>query len=356
MELELNLDKKQKFSRIGIFIFTFVIVFMITIFQKFNPEFNPINILSPLPSKAAVFNEINPKLQKIPNDFKPEKQSGIVETTFASSYINDAASYSVVDYDTGEVILEKNFSQPIAIASITKIMTAVVALDLATPGETITISKKASLAEPTKIGVIEGQKMTVEELLNALLLTSANDAAEALKDGINKKYGSDIFEDSMNKKAKFIGMKNSYFTNPQGFDYGGNYSSSEDVSIIARYALKNYPLVRQIVAKDYQFYPENKMHKQFDLYNWNGLLGVYPGVTGIKIGNTGKAGFTTTVISQRGNKKLIATVLGTPGVLERDLWAAEILDRAFEKSAGLQPINITEEDLQQKYSTWKYWN
>lgn len=356
MELELSADKKKILSRTSIIIFASVMVFLFTIFQRVWPDFKAIDMLSPVPSKAAVLNSVLPKLQKFQNDFNVKKKSSLVESSFAISYASDASAYAVIDYETGDVILEKNLSKDLPIASLTKIITAVVALDLADPGDEITITKKASLEQPTKIGVVLGQNMTVEELLNALLLTSANDAAEALKDGINKKYGVEIFEESMNKKASLIGLENSYFTNPQGYDFGGNHSSAEDLAILTRYALKNYPLIREIVAKDYQFYGATEKHKQFDLYNWNGLLGVYPGVTGVKIGNTGEAGFTTTVVSEREGKKLIAVLLGAPGVLERDLWTAELLDSAFEKSSNLKPVVISEQDLLEKYSTWKYWN
>src|SRR5690606_3687251 len=96
-------------------------------------------------------------------------------------------------------------------------------------------------------------------------------------------------------------------------------------------------------------------HKQFDLYNWNGLLGVYPGASGVKIGNTGDAQKTTIVTAERNGKKLLVVVLGAPGVLERDMWAAELLDLGFEKQYGMAPINVTEEQLRAKYKTWKYW-
>lgn len=356
MEVELNLNHKKSISRVNIFIYTLIVVFLLTIIQSLIPDFKTISFQNPLSKKTSVLNNITPKLQKIANDFKVKTENSIIEPTLASSYFNDTSSYAVVDYETGEVIAEKNLSKKLPVASLTKIMTAIVTLDLTGPSELITITQRAANEQPTKIGVVSGQKMTVEELLNALLLTSANDAARALEDGINKKYGAEIFIDAMNKKASAIGLSDSFFTNSQGFDYRGNHSSTKDLAIIARYALKNYPLISQIVAKDYQFYPANKNHKQFDLYNWNGLLGVYPGTIGVKIGNTDDAGFTTTVVSQRADKKLIVVLLGAPGVLERDLWTAQLLDYSFKKTEGLEPITISEYDLKQKYSTWKYWN
>lgn len=88
------------------------------------------------------------------------------------------------------------------------------------------------------------------------------------------------------------------------------------------------------------------------LYNWNGLVGVYPHIIGVKIGNTGKAGKTTIVLSERENKKLLVVALGAPGIIERDLWASQLLDAGYHDILGLPAIDITEYDLRQKYATW----
>lgn len=296
-------------------------------------------------------NEIMSKLSLKRNNFVLKKGS-------KNAIINDdtSRSYIVIDANSGKVLLEKDSQKSLPIASLTKIMTAVVALDLANPGEKFSVSNKASKETPTRIGVIPGQKMTLEELLNGMLLTSANDAAQVVKEGIDAKYKSPVFIDAMNKKAEFIGLKKTHFSNPQGFDSVNNYSSAEDLAILSRYALYNYPLISQIVQKDYQFIPANEDHKQFDLYNWNGLLGVYPGVIGMKIGNTEDAGTTSVVTAQRDGKKIITVVLGTSDVLQRDLLGAQLLDQGFKEDGNLSYANITSDQLLYKYSTWKYWN
>lgn len=282
-------------------------------------------------------------------------QGGFISNAYASDFDIYASGYVVLDFDSGEILAEKNSSQILPIASLTKLMTGVVALDLAAPTEMFTISQNASDKPATKIGVVAGEKMSLEELLNAALLTSANDATQVIKEGINQKYNSDIFEKAMNQKAKILGLKNSSFSNPQGFDGKYNYSSARDFAILSHYALTNYPLIKKIVKKDYEFLPADNNHKQFDLYNWNGLLGVYPNVLGIKIGNTNDALYTTAVVSQRENKKVLVVLLGAPGVLERDLWSSSLLDIGFEK-LGLPKIAVTENQLLEKYSTWQYWN
>ncbi|MCL5784297.1 MAG: hypothetical protein M1142_03015, partial [Patescibacteria group bacterium] len=217
-------------------------------------------------------------------------------------------------------------------------------------------SYKAASIEPTKLGLIPGQKLTLEELLNGSLLTSANDAVQVIKEGVDEEYKANVFIEAMNLKAKDLGLKNSRFENPQGFDGQSHYSTAEDLAVLTAYALKNYPLISDVVKKDYQFYPTNQNHKQIDMYNWNGLVDVYPGVFGVKIGNTDKAGYTTIVGAQREGKRVVAVVLGAPGVLERDLWASQILDLSFQKLGNLEPVNVTENQLKDKYSTWKYWN
>lgn len=343
-----------------LFLFNLVAIFILVVLQHFGVKIFTgrahSTVVSPsISSQETVLDKITPLLEKGTSDFKLKKQSSIVPLAQAATDYDQLAAFGVVDLDSGEVILEKNLSSKTPIASITKILSSVVSLDLASENEPFTVSRKASQIEPTKIGVVEGQTMKVSELINAAILTSANDAVEVLKDGIDQKYGEDAFILAMNKKAEFLGMKNSHFENPQGFDGKTQYSSVEDLSLLTKYALAHYPLLKEIAQKDYQFYPEDQNHKQFDLYNWNGLLGVYPGVMGFKIGNTEDAGYTTLVVSEREGRRLVAISLGAPGVKERDLWTAKLLDEGFG-SFGISSANITETQLKEKYSTWKYWN
>lgn len=312
---------------------------------------------SPLPVRVDVFETIRPKLElKKPQSFKLQKPVSFAHSAYADSSLESLAAYVAVDLETGDVLAQKNLDKSQAIASLTKIMTAVVVLDLAKPSDVFTVSPQAAKKSPTRIGVVPGQKMTVEELLKALLLTSANDAAAVLADGVNQKYQEHIFEKAMNEKARILGLKNSHFDNPQGFDSPQNFSSVEDIAILSQFAMKNYPLILEIIQKDYEFLPQNQNHKQFDLYNWNGLLGVYPNVSGFKIGNTTQAGNTTVVVAERQGKKILVVLLGAPGVLERDLWASQLLDIGFGKTLGLTAVNVSESELREKYGTWKYFN
>jgi serine-type D-Ala-D-Ala carboxypeptidase (penicillin-binding protein 5/6) len=324
--------------------------------NKILPNFYSVaQIANPMPAVVDPLENIYPKLQSKVNNYSLYKPTEVVPA--AAAVENDyeqSNAYAVVDFDSGKVISSKNLSEQVSIASLTKVMTAVVALDLAKPSDVFTVSQKASDIIPTKIGVVEGQKMTLEELLNAAILTSANDAVQVIREGVDTQYNNEIFIKSMNAKAKILGLKNTHFENPQGFDGEAHYSTAEDLSILTHYAMANYPLIAEMAKKEYAFLEASESHKQFDLYNWNGLLGVYPNAQGVKIGSTAKAQKTTIVMAEREGKKVMAVLLGAPGTLERDLWASQLLDLGFEKEYGLMPVNITEEQLREKYSTWKY--
>lgn len=312
------------------------------------------SLVNPMSSKSSIWDQIDIRLSEKKNNFSLKKDFSIISAVSAAREYEQANAYVAVDYESGEVILSKNLSKRLPIASITKVMTAVVALDLASPGEEFVVSKEATLVPPTKFLLEDGEVFRLEELLNASLLTSANDCTEVIKMGIDQKYGSRVFIESMNRKAEEIGLKNSGFKNSQGFDAKGGFSSVEDVAILSKYAMDNYPLIKEIVGKESGFLPRNSKHKEMHLNNWNGLLGVYPGISGIKIGNTGEAKKTTAVLSERNGKKILVVLLGAPGVLERDLWASQILDDAFEKKWGFEPVEINETQLKLKYKAWKY--
>lgn len=352
-----------KISRhqIKVFVGTMIAMFIMMTFHYLgvhsafkSPTFNTL-----IQKKADAMDAVRPKLQQKNNNFKLKKETMVMQQAYAEvtpAAYDQATAYAVVDLDTGKILAEKNGDQALPIASITKIMTAIVALDLASPNEQFTVTDQAAAMPPTKLVLEKGEKMTLEELLNASLMTSANDATEEIRDGVNEKYHDDIFVKAMNDKAKFLGLKHSHFTTPQGFDYVNNASSPEDLAILTQYALKNYPVIAEIVKKDYQLLPASNNHKQLDLYNWNGLLDVYPDIQGMKIGNTTNAGYTTAVVSARGGKRIFVALLGAPGVLERDLWTAQLLDEAYTQTLGLPPVTVTQDQLEAKYATWRYGN
>jgi D-alanyl-D-alanine carboxypeptidase len=335
------------FRQIKIFLLAFVPMLIITVLPHLG--ITPKKLVSPKPElpvmEQSLPNEIKSKLEERKLTFQLKKSPAFVPEAKAAAEFDGAKAYGVINLNTGEVLLEKNFSERLPIASLTKVMTAVVALDLADLNSQFSVSEKASMQVPTKIMLKPGEKVSLENLLKSALISSANDSAQVIKEGVDNLFNKDIFIQSMNEKAKILGLKNSHFTNPQGFDNVNHFSSVEDLSLLSVYALDN-PFIRSIVSKELEDL-SNQLDERFYLRNWNGLQGMY----GLKIGNTEKAGFTTIVASEREGQKVLVVLLGAPGVKERDLWAGELLDLGFSK-LGLKPVGITEDQLQQKYQSW----
>ncbi len=338
-----------------IFLISTVAVFLMTSLIHLGVRLPKLvhGLVTPEYNQSDMLEKIKPKLEEIKNDFTVNKVSGFVPEAVAAGDFDGARSYGVVDFESGDVIASKNLEEQVPIASLTKVMTAVVALDLLNPEDELVVSKKASRAEPTKVMLKPGEQVSLDLLLKSALLASANDSAQAIMDGIDDRLGQPVFLRAMNLKAENLGLKNTHFSNPQGLDIPGNYSSVEDLMVLSHYALKNYPEIAEIVDEEFEDLNQGD-EERFYLNNWNGLVGVYPGVFGVKIGNTGEAKYTTIVGAEREGHKLLAVVLGAPGVLERDLWAAELLDLGFEKEANLAPIQVTEEQMKEKYASWKY--
>jgi len=362
MKEELAKTFKISQQQLKVFFLAFLGMFIITSLQYLGVH-SPLKLpklVLPIPQTAEkadiMETTIKPKLEKVPAAFTLQEENSLVPQTYAAEDFDQIPAYAVIDLDTGKIIKEKNGSERLPIASITKVMTATVALDLADPQELFTVDENAASMIPTKIAIVPGEKMTLDELLHASLMTSANDATQQIKNSIDKKYGEEIFVKAMNEKAAFLGLKDSHFANPMGFDSPENYSSAHDLALLTHYAITNYPLFADIVAKDVAELPANEYHHYHNLYNWNGLIGVYPDVHGVKIGNTAAAGKTTLVYSTRNGKKMAAVVLGAPDITKRDLWAAQLLDIGYEQTMGLPPVGVTEEQLLAKYSTWQYTN
>ncbi len=359
---------------IKIFLLSFGLAFAMVLLQKFIPhtQLLPKNLcleiagfqvancqndlVSPTSNHGQTMQSLQVKLKEKQDSYHLKTTPQLIKPAFAGSDYENAAGFVVIDYDSGQILAEKNSQKNIPIASLTKIMSSVVALDLASPDEQFTVSQTAPKVIPTRLALTPGEKFTVEELINAALLTSANDCTQVLKEGVDAKYQDKVFIDAMNAKAELLGLNHSHFTNPQGFDNEQHFSSAQDVARLSHYALTNYPVIAKIAQKDHEVLTASPLHTESWLNNWNGLIEVYPGTFGLKIGNTDDAGFTTVVASQRDGHKVLVVLLGAPGVLERDLWASQLLDLGFERLAGLPAINVTATQLRAKYQTWKYFN
>ena len=197
-------------------------------------------LFSPNVEKVDALDLVKSKLSAVPNTFKVKGDLSLIPQSFAASDFDSASSYEVIDFNTGKVLLSKDPDKKLPIASLTKLMSSIVALDISSPNEVFQVSNTAAGIEPTRIGVIAGQKMSLQELLEGSLMTSANDAIEVVREGIDTDYqDNSLFVRAMNQKAHDLGLKNSHFTNPQGFDDPNHYSSASDLAVLAHYALSN---------------------------------------------------------------------------------------------------------------------
>lgn len=264
-----------------------------------------------------------------------------------------APAYVVIN-KSGDVVYSMNADTRRLPASLTKLMTAMVVLDfIGDLNEKFKVQKESVNLEPTILMVSAGEKLPVGQLLEAALITSANDAVDVLARGLSEKLGGsrEVFIKLMNQKAQNMGLTGTRFKNPTGYDDDGQFSTARDLAKMAYYALGNYPQIKRIAALRSSSIPRTEEHKPYELPNWNALFGVYPGVNGVKIGNTEKAGHVTIVTSKRDNEDFMVVLLGAPDRRARDIWATQLLNTAF-LDVGIKPFRITQEMLQARSREW----
>ena len=220
-----------------------------------------------------------------------------------------ANSAVVIDADTGCVIYEKNAYERKGMASTTKIMTALVALENCPLEKDIQVSDFAIGVEGSSIYLKQGEHLTMKQLLYALMLQSANDAATA----IAYEVGGNIegFAQLMNKKAEELGLKDTHFTNPHGLFDDEHYTTAYDLALITRYALEN-PTFREIVSTQKTIIPLNNGEGSRVLVNHNKLLRSYDGCIGVKTGFTKKTGRCLVTAAEKEGTTVIAVTLNAP--------------------------------------------
>ncbi len=238
--------------------------------------------------------------------------------------IHGQAAY-LVDVDSRVVLWEKDPDTSRAPASLTKLMTAMVAVDDAgSLDKIITVDPASTEVEPSLMGVTGGERITVRDLIYGLFLDSGNDAAEALARGIVPR---DRFIRQMNQKAKAIGLTNTHYVNPSGLDAAGHGMSAHDIAHLAAYLDKYYPDLAAIAATKTFSIAATEDHKAFSMQNLNRMLWTYPGVTGLKTGLTDNAGGCWLATATRNGRHLIAVVLNATGFSADD--ARILLDYGF---------------------------
>ncbi|MGI8424235.1 MAG: D-alanyl-D-alanine carboxypeptidase family protein, partial [Chloroflexota bacterium] len=235
----------------------------------------------------------------------------------------------VVDVERREVLYAKNPHKRQLMASTAKIMTALVAVERAALDRVLSVPADATQVEPNLMGLKAGEKLTVKELLYGLMLDSGNDAAETLAHGVGGAQGRAQFIAWMNEKAQQLGLQNTKFANPAGFDSGDAYSTAYDLAVMGGHALKNAELRAIYGAKGVVIAPSKEPGRErgwFGPGNLNNLLTTYRGAIGIKPGYTEDAGYTLVAAAERDGRTLVSVTLNSR---QHFLDATRLLDFGF---------------------------
>ncbi len=212
----------------------------------------------------------------------------------------------LMDYKTGRALYEKNADQPLAMASTTKIMTLILALESGRLDETVTVSKNASRAPKVRLNLSEGEEVRLGDLLYPLMLESSNDCAVAIAEHLGGSVEG--FSSMMNEKALELGCKDTIFETPNGLDKGNHHSTARDMAIITKYCLGNEKFIAYINTPSKTI---KTSKTTYTVNNKNKLLGSYEGANGVKTGYTNKAGQCFIGSAKRGEMQLITVVLAS---------------------------------------------
>lgn len=229
---------------------------------------------------------------------------GLVSIPSAYAITDESESCIVINADTREIIYAKNHKTPLGVASTTKIMTAIIAIENASSGDIFTVSENAQNQEGSSVYLRKGDKFTMRELLLGLMLNSGNDAAVAIAENIGK--SCENFVIMMNEKAKEIGCRDTNFDNPSGLPSENHYSTAYDMALIMAYAMENDLFAEIVSQKEYQLKSQSSVTY---LKNHNKLLWQYPHCIGGKTGFTKTAGRCLVSVSQKDGKEIICVTL-----------------------------------------------
>lgn len=285
------------------------------------------------------------------NQNKTENQNSNSNTSPNAQLNLNAKSCILIETSTNRVAYEKNSEEKIYPASTTKLLTAIITLDHCNLQDTVIITKDMISNIPsgyTSAYLKPGEKLTIEQLLNSLLIPSANDAGFAL--AIHISGSIEEFAKLMNEKATEIGCTNSNFTNPSGIHDENHYSTAKDMGIIGLYALR-YPQITDIVCKtSYVLQPENSYSRKFETTNTlikSKEKNYYEYATGMKTGFTEPAGACLIASAKKNDMQFLAVILNAPSADNtanyRDLDAINLFEYGF---ANYQEIVKEEEKPQ----------
>ena len=222
-----------------------------------------------------------------------------------------ALSAVLMDGESGRVLYEKDGERPLANASTTKVLTCIVALENSPGDDYVQVSQNAASQPEVKLGLQKGEQYYLEDLLYSLMLKSHNDTAVAIAEHCGGSVEG--FARMLNRKAKQIGCKNTYFITPNGLDAedenGKHHTTAKDLALIMRYAIKNEPFLHIAQTRDYTF-SEITGKRTFSVYNANAFLDMRDGVLAGKTGYTSQAGYCYVCAWEKEGKTFIVSLLG----------------------------------------------
>ena len=237
----------------------------------------------------------------------------------------------VVEADSGKVLYSQGATDPWYPASITKLMTAYVALSMVRQGKIgldtlLTVTPEAAAEPPSKMGFKPGTQITLDNALKIIMVKSANDVSWTIAEGLGGSVEG--FADMMNEAAHRIGMRESRWYNPNGLPEPRQWTTARDMAILARALMREFPDQQGLFSISAIQYGKAVMA------NHNGLLGRYAGADGMKTGFICSGGFNVVASATRGGRRIITVVMGQPSARERDIKAADLFDYGFSQSAG----------------------
>ena len=253
----------------------------------------------------------------------------------------ECKSAILMEQTTGQVLYEMDADVPMPPASITKIMTLLLTFEAMEQGKfqydtVLSCSEHAASMGGSQIWLEPGEEMTVDEILRATFISSANDAAVVLAEAV---AGSeDTFVSMMNEKAKELGMENTHFSNATGLDAQEHYSTARDIALMSA-ALLQYPDVTRYST----VWMDSLRGGQTELVNTNKMVRFYNGATGLKTGTTDGAGSCLSASAQRDGLSLIAVSLGSDTSAQRFASCRTLLDYGFANYVTVQPPSLEEQ-------------
>ncbi len=262
-------------------------------------------------------------------------EAAIMAATDASALTVNAKSAVLMDMASGAVLYEQNSHESLPIASVTKVMTLLLVMEAIDDGrlsydDVVTASSRAASMGGSQIWLEENEQMTVEELLKAAVIVSANDACAALAEHLSGTL--EAFVSAMNERAKALGANDTNFVDCSGLDDTG-VSSAHDIALISRELMMKHPAIQNYTT----VWMDSLRGGQSELVNTNRLVRFYNGATGLKTGTTAAAGCCLSATAERDGLKLVSVVLGAPSSNDRFNGARSLLDYGFASYAQYTP-------------------